>query len=85
MSKNTKAYTRGWPPERRAAQAKRARQNRPWEHTTGPKTQKGKDAVKLNALKHGLRNANMRQFTSLLFRQRCFVNDLIKRIESCQR
>jgi uncharacterized protein (DUF305 family) len=44
---------RQWTDEQRKAQAERARAQKPWKHSTGPKTVKGKKAVSQNALKHG--------------------------------
>jgi len=32
---------------------------KPWHHSTGPKTQDGKEESKMNALKHGLRSQEM--------------------------
>jgi len=43
----------GWTPERRACQAELIRQWKPWEKSTGPKTQAGKDVVSRNAYKGG--------------------------------
>ena len=56
MQKDNTKETKGWSTERRAAQAERCRTNRPWEHSTGPKTQAGKEAASRNALKHGTRS-----------------------------
>ena len=41
----------GWIPERRARQAELIRRWRPWEKSTGPKTEAGKAAVSQNAYK----------------------------------
>ena len=41
----------GWTPERRARQAKLIQQWRPWEKSTGPKTQVGKQKISQNAYK----------------------------------
>lgn len=43
----------GWIPERRAKQAKLIRQWRPWEKSSGPKTEAGKAKVARNAGKGG--------------------------------
>jgi hypothetical protein len=43
----------GWTQERRAWQAELIRQWRPWEKSTGPRTQAGKDVVSRNADKGG--------------------------------
>lgn len=41
----------GWTPERRARQAELIRTWRPWEKSTGPKTDEGKAIVSRNHLK----------------------------------
>ena len=43
----------GWTSERRARQADLIRQWRPWEKSTGPRTDVGKEAVSRNAFKGG--------------------------------
>jgi len=43
----------GWTPERRARQAELIRKWRPWEKSTGPKTEAGKAEVSRNAYKGG--------------------------------
>ncbi|MCB9991485.1 MAG: hypothetical protein H6867_08910 [Rhodospirillales bacterium] len=45
--------TKGWSERRRKRQACNARRNKPWKSATGPKTAKGKEASRMNALKHG--------------------------------
>lgn len=47
----------GWTEERRARQAERIKQWRPWEKSTGPKSEDGKKRASLNAFKHGVRSA----------------------------
>ena len=44
-----------WTPEQRAAQAERIRTWRPWEKSTGPKTEAGKERAKMNGFKGGYR------------------------------
>ena len=44
-----------WTPARRAAQAERARQAKPWLHSTGPKTEAGKAVSARNAYRGGYR------------------------------
>ena len=45
----------GWTPERRARQAALIRTWRPWEKSTGPKTDEGKARAAQNAYKGGER------------------------------
>lgn len=49
----------GWTPERRARAAELIRTWRPWEKSTGPRTDAGKAASSTNALKHGARSAEV--------------------------
>lgn len=69
--------TKGWTPERRKKQAERCRQNKPWEHSTGPATPAGKAASSRNALKHGERSRAGQEFRKtverILFYNREFV------------
>lgn len=51
----------GWTSERKAEQRKAIYRWRPWEKSTGPKSQLGKDAVAGNALKHGARSRHARR------------------------
>ena len=44
----------GWTPERKARQTKLIQHWRPWEKSTGPKTQVGKEKISQNAYKGGL-------------------------------
>jgi len=47
----------GWTLERRQRQAALIRSWKPYERSTGPKSEAGKAAVARNAQKHGLRSA----------------------------
>ena len=44
---------KNWSPEQREAAAHRAQQNRPWAHSTGPRTFTGKRTSSQNSYKHG--------------------------------
>ena len=44
----------GWTPERRAQQAARIREQKPWLQSTGPKSATGKALVSRNAFKGGV-------------------------------
>ena len=46
--------TKGWPLERRKAQAERARKTKPWTQSTGPRSAEGKSRSRLNGVTHGL-------------------------------
>ncbi len=48
--------------EGRARLREAARRNRPWEHTTGPRTAEGLARSSKNALKHGRDTAKAREF-----------------------
>lgn len=71
---------RKWTPEERAAQAALIRQQKPWEHTTGPKTAEGKKASSRNALKHGLTSAESHVFTGALRETRDLLR-LLKKLD----
>ncbi|TYZ53315.1 hypothetical protein C2I33_19845 [Ralstonia solanacearum] len=46
----------GWTPERRAKHAEAIKRWRPWERSTGPKSDEGKKVASQNGLKHGMRS-----------------------------
>lgn len=68
--------SKSWTPERRAEQAQRIRETKPWLKTTGPNTQAGKDAVKNNAYRHGFRSADYAEILRLLRVQAAFVKSV---------
>jgi hypothetical protein len=45
--------SKGWTDERRKRQAERIRAQKPWEKSTGPRSEAGKARSSLNAYKHG--------------------------------
>jgi len=59
----------GWTLERRAKQAERIREWRPWERSSGPKTEAGKAVVARNAWKGGTRQV-LRELARALGKQR---------------
>ena len=59
----------GWTLERRAKQAERIREWRPWERSSGPKTETGKAVVARNAWKGGTRQV-LRELSRALSEQR---------------
>ena len=58
----------GWTPERRARQAALIRTWRPWEQSTGPRTDEGKAKVARNAFKGGWRD-KLRELARVLREQ----------------
>ncbi len=50
----------------RKKQSKICKQQKPWEHSTGPKTTKGKAATKHNAWKHGMESAESQKLVTTL-------------------
>ena len=71
---------KGWTPERRARQAERIRQWKPWEKSTGPRTEAGKAASNQNALVHGERSAEAvearKQFNDVMRSSRVIIDRL---------
>lgn len=61
--------SKGWTPERRARQAELIRQWRPWEKSTGPRSEAGKAKSAANAKNLGVR---------ALRRQREEINRLLR-------
>ena len=64
---------REWTQKERKIQACRARRTKPWKNATGPRTEKGKNAVRDNALQHGFRTAEGIELSRLLAEQKRFV------------
>tara|TARA_B100001778_G_C18534253_1_gene605155 strand:+ start:568 stop:774 length:207 start_codon:yes stop_codon:yes gene_type:complete len=56
----TNELLNGWTPERKKRQAELIKGWKPWEHSTGAKTNEGKDISKMNAYKHGLRSEGVK-------------------------
>jgi hypothetical protein len=51
---------RKWNELEKLKQSELIRQTKPWEFSTGPKTQAGKERSKMNAFKHGACNAEIK-------------------------
>ncbi len=75
---------RGWPPKRRARQAEIIRKTRPWRKSTGPRSKAGKASSKMNALKHGFRDAGWRALRKALTDQRRFLKTVNAALELLQ-
>jgi len=58
----------GWTDERKAKQRAAIYRWRPWDKSTGPKSESGKDTVAQNARKHGLRSRAAQREAKLLRR-----------------
>jgi len=67
---------KGWTEERRQKQAERCRQNKPWEKSTGPRTEAGKKAGRYNAVKHGHRSRKCREALLIIEANREFLRRL---------
>lgn len=76
---------KGWTEERRRKQAENIRKTKPWEKSTGPKTEKGKERCRYNALKHGRRSIFSGQINLVLKANRDFLNQVNFYIESEQK
>ena len=63
-----------WTPERRAKAAQAIHLWKPWEQSTGPRTDAGKTTAAMNALVHGMDTAQqrdlMKRVRALLRKQR---------------
>lgn len=66
----------GWTPERRRRQAELIQNWRPWEHSTGPQSEEGKEISKDNARKHGGYSAEIKALRSLLREQDDYLRDI---------
>jgi len=56
----------GWTPERKKRAAMLIQRWKPWEKSTGPKTDRGKTIVSRNSFKHGARSAETRRVRAIL-------------------
>lgn len=64
---------RQWSEKRRKEQAERCRQNKPWQHATGPKTAAGKARSSMNAYKGGGFNGTKELVDALVFYNKAFL------------
>lgn len=70
MSKRTR---KSWSAEHRQKQAEAIRRWKPWKKSTGPRTVEGKNASRLNALKHGMHSAAGVEIAEALRHQQAFL------------
>jgi len=70
---------RNWTEEERKKQSEAIKRWKPWEKSTGPKTEEGKDSCSVNAIKHGRRCRIDDEYRQLLRMNREFVR-LVNRI-----
>lgn len=81
-----KKITRGWPPERRKAQAARLRAAKIWTRSTGPKTEKGKAICAANSRRHGFYSRGYRALRKAMALYRQFLklaNQLLNTKRAC--
>ena len=67
---------KGWSEDRRRAQAERCRAQKPWAHSTGPKSEAGKARSSLNAFKHGGDTAYRAIIREMLHHNRGFLKSV---------
>lgn len=72
---------RKWTLEQRLQQAQRIRQQKPWKHSTGPRTVDGKEKVSKNSYKHGGRCAEVRELAQNITEYKRQLNKLIEFIK----
>ncbi len=70
---------RAYPPKYRAEKAKLVRKTTPWKQSTGPRSTAGKATAAQNALKHGLRGAEVKALKTLLRHQAAQIKALLSR------
>jgi hypothetical protein len=72
----TRKKRRAYPPKHRAHLAQKARENKPWRASTGPKTETGKATSAQNATKSGLYSTEINALRVLLRRHAKILSDL---------
>ncbi len=69
-----------WNKVARQKQSQLIRQWKPWQKSTGAKTEEGKTTSKMNAYKHGGRCADVRELHATMMAQKKALNDIVKLI-----
>src|SRR5689334_12392759 len=62
-----------WTEERRKKQAEASKRWKPWEKSTGPRTKDGKERIRLNACKHGMRSQSAAALIGMFRANKAFV------------
>ena len=70
--------SKGWSEERRKKQAEAIRKHKPWEKSTGPRSDRGKAIASRNALKHGLYSAKSDIIRAILTKNQEFLALYVK-------
>ncbi len=83
----TRMIRKNWSDENREKQSKLIMRVKPWEHSTGPRSQAGKRRSKMNAQKHGFGSESLREYRKTRRRPEVMeleylCKDLIKRAEA---
>ena len=68
---------RRWTTEERRKQSQAIRRWKPWESSTGALTNEGKAVSKMNAYKHGGRNAESREILRVIAQYRRLLSQVI--------
>lgn len=71
---------RQWTSEQRLKQSQAIFHQRPWEHSTGPKTNDGKTVSKMNAYRHGARCAEIRNMQQQLTEWKKALSQIVESI-----
>jgi len=74
---------RSWTPAQRHAAAMRIRAQKPWRHSSGPKTNTGKARSSLNRYKHGMKSRLMAELNAALRDQNRYLRDINRWITAC--
>lgn len=72
----------GWTEERRRKQAEIIRRHKPWEKSTGPRTEKGKQRSSINAYKHGERCRFLDEYSRLFRINQLFLDQLKRTVDA---
>ena len=68
---------REWSMEQRKKQAEIINKSKPWNKSTGPKSDEGKNKVSQNAYKHGMRSRDYDEICQILEWQKALVKSVL--------